>query len=183
MHKFQEEIPLKTKDDFRKELLEFINNNTNFFIVTLMPVKDLMKAFNGNLLGNILRIKYNGIDVPLSLKFDVKDKKITVKLEGPSDTNGVDDCILLSVHLGQSSAFLHYLSTQAACPIPSANRNSAFLLGLVDDIAKTMGAKKVEMEDGSSMLCTKNQKSINFRVLRIFQTQRKGLYGILVIRL
>lgn len=165
-------------DEITKHILFkiFTQPDISINITDNLLIDKLLKSFSGNIIGNILRINYENISVPLVVSvhpnfISLKVLGAPVKLDVEPPVSDPKSCFWLRYDLTNYQATLEWLGTmESACPI-TAEKQGEFLLSLAESLARTMEAKQIKLQDEARILCEKNQLTAKFHTLRIFQNK------------
>lgn len=134
------------------------------------PVGYLVSPWANNVF--LLQIKYKKAIYPFSIRI-TEDQEAIMKLYGlPMTVDSTDNCLFLSFKLDSKTLQINWIGTkETVCPL-SAKQKGNFLLELGEEIAKALDMHETKLWDVSNVLCTKNDKSIDLKLLKIFQQGR-----------
>lgn len=176
--------PLVKQEELHKELTTYIlfdifprkQSTDSEDIAHNSYIKKLLEKFSGNIIGNVLRINYKNISIPLSVSahpnsISFKILGAPVKLDVEPAVSDSKSCFWLRIDPPKNEATLEWLGTlESACPI-IVEKQGEFLLFLAEVLAKTMEAKQIKLQDEAQVLCERNQLTTKFHTLRVFQNK------------
>lgn len=189
IHRHKSSFDLSNKyDDLKSELTRdilthvfpFYEQGDSASIAKNAVIQKILTDFSGDLVGDLMRIKFENLVLPLkvsaspsSVLIKILGAPLKLKVEPPlSDPK---TCFWLRFDPIAAQATLEWLGTlESACPIP-AKRQGEFLLSLAQALAKSMGATKIKLQDEARVLCDKDQTTANLHILRTFQN-KVGFY-------
>lgn len=122
--------------------------------------------------GEKLYISMNGIAVD-------NQRASTNRLSAPVAVLGARACLLLKNEITSPKAELLVLNVNnVACPIPKGASGS-YLLGLAENLAKSLGKKKIKGKDESFIICEKDGETTSLALWTIFRLGKTwyGLHG------
>lgn len=134
-----------------------------------------------------IEVDYRGLLIPLFVRND-GDKEVQIVLDGiaknseksppglgfgsgPSSLiTGAFECLRLTLEPKALEVKIRILnSSYTACPIPQ-NKPGTFILGLAEELTRSLGKKFISLEDRSTIRCEKNDEATSLARLKIFQT-------------